>query len=470
MIYPSSGTHVEVTSLSNTISFEVAMQRALSILFICILSSAALAGSKSNNGNGMGNGGGSNNGNGNGNGQGNSSDPVLSWNSVAIDVLAQGGIPGPLFAARNMAIVQASVLLAVDALEIKKHCTDDRLLKDGSLQSAVAGAASTALTQLYPSQAAFVKAAVARLNGNSPESFALGAAIATKAVNARKNDGATNDGPYTAAPAPGVWQPTFPDFSPALGSLWGNVKPFVVRDPAKYISAAPPALTSPEYTSNVEEVRRLGRNVNSDRTADQTEIAIFWAYDILGRGSPIRIYNQALQNVSLKKRSSPRDNARLFAMANLAMADASITTWATKYEYQLWRPIQAIREANTVPASPIVGDPNWLPLGIPALDGTMTNRTPNFPSYVSGHAVFGAASLRIAELFYKTTQISFDLKSDELPGVTRHFDTLDEAAVENARSRVYLGVHYQFEADRGLELGRKVAKEVFSRIKEFEGN
>jgi hypothetical protein len=169
------------------------------------------------------------------------------------------------------------------------------------------------------------------------------------------------------------------------------------------------------------------------------------------------------------------ENARLFALVNIAMADAGIASWETKYIYDLWRPVVGIRNGHLDGNPDTPGEPDWRPLGAPASnsgdpDGDFT---PPFPAYTSGHATFGGAVFRILERFYGTDDIAFDAQSDELngitegangeirPAVTRHFDSFGQAMEENAQSRIYLGIHWQFDAQEGIKQGSAIADYVF---------
>jgi hypothetical protein len=198
------------------------------------------------------------------------------------------------------------------------------------------------------------------------------------------------------------------------------------------------------------------------RTPEQTEIAQFWAYDRQDTFRPPGQYNEIAQEVALQQGNTLVDNARLFALLNIAMADAGILTWDVKYDtqvgdtlgYNQWRPITAIREADTDGNPGTIQDPNWNPL----LD------TPPFPDYISGHATFGAAAGQILASFFGTDNISFDIPSQELPGVARAFGSFSEFVEENALSRLYGGIHLRSSADDGIIAGTAVADYVFGHV------
>ncbi|OPZ07519.1 MAG: PAP2 superfamily protein [candidate division BRC1 bacterium ADurb.BinA292] len=183
-------------------------------------------------------------------------------------------------------------------------------------------------------------------------------------------------------------------------------------------------------------------------------------YDRFGMGPPTILYNRFLVDLVLELGNTVEQNARLFALANLAMADAGIVTWEAKYYYNFWRPITAIREGANDGNSATDGDPDWVPLGAPGGDGP--SFTPPFPSYPSGHAAFGAALYQALANFYVTDAMSFSATSEEMPGVVRNYDSFRAAADENGISRIYLGVHWTFDNTEAANLGRNVADYVFA--------
>jgi hypothetical protein len=218
------------------------------------------------------------------------------------------------------------------------------------------------------------------------------------------------------------------------------------------------------------------------RTADQTEIGIYWGYD--GTPSlcaPPRLYNQIAAQIADERHSDAVELARLLALVNMAMADAGIAIWESKYYYQYWRPVTAIREADdgTGPTgagdgnSATFGDLKFRPLGAPASNLHGPNFTPPFPAYPSGHAGFGGAVFQILRNFYQTDLIAFSFVSDEFNGETldndghlrplvhRSFSSLSQAEEENGQSRIYLGIHWMFDKTEGINQGRRVADYVF---------
>ncbi|MBX6313930.1 MAG: vanadium-dependent haloperoxidase [Isosphaeraceae bacterium] len=222
-------------------------------------------------------------------------------------------------------------------------------------------------------------------------------------------------------------------------------------------------MTSLAYTAAFYEVKVLGAADSTVRTPDQTEAALFWAYDRPSKGTPLILYNEIAQTVARAQYNSLAEDARLFALLNLAMADAGISVWNAKYTYQFWRPVTAIQEAERDGNPFTIADPSWTPLGAPNDPGE-PSFTPPFPSYTSGHSTFGAAAFRILADFYGSDRYHLVLHSDELPGVTRTFDSFSAAAAENGRSRIYLGIHWSFDDAYGQATGRAVGDYIFENF------
>jgi PAP2 superfamily len=265
-----------------------------------------------------------------------------------------------------------------------------------------------------------------------------------------------------------------------VGSLWGNVTPFALTSAEQFHVPPPPALTSQEYTDAFNEVKNYGGDgvtTPTLRTPEETQIGIFWAYDgSPGLGTPPREYNQIAETIAVQQGNTVVQNARFFALINLSMADAAITCWDAKYDYNLWRPVTGIRDAGADGNPATTADPNWTPLGVPADNGSGTNFTPPFPSYASGHATFGGALFSIMADFYGRDDVHFTIGSDEFNGVTkdqngvvrpvvtRSFNSFSQAAEENGQSRIYLGIHWSFDKVQGIQQGNEIADYVFQHL------
>jgi hypothetical protein len=439
------------------------------------------------------------------------------WNRVSVDATGLdhtpegqgaphtfGHHPGPGRASRAMAIVHIAIFEAVNAID-RRYESYLRIPPVGprvSMDAAIAGAAHGTLTALFPSQKAiFDRALVEDLRQMSDEQsrlagLALGRTVAALILNRRSQDGSAHPEPainvdYIPGRQPGVWRQDPISLLPvALGAKWGTVTPFVLRSAVDFRVPPPPALSSRAYAGAFNEVKRLGGDgigTGTERTADQTEAGIYWAYDgTPALCAPPRLYNQIAMLIANQMGSDVAEQARLLALVNVAMADAGIAIWESKYHYRTWRPVAGIREADqgTGPTGRGDGNPNtrgdvnFSPLAAPAsnLDGPgedPPNFTPPFPAYPSGHAGFGGALFQILRRFYGTDNIAFTFVSDELNGITRDnqghtrplrprsFASLSQAEEENGQSRIYLGIHWSFDKTEGIAQGRSVANYVF---------
>lgn len=436
-----------------------------------------------------------------------SGDPVLFWNAVALHAAAVDhgiGAPGvqfgPTRTSRAFAIVQGAVYDAVNSIvpTAAPYLIQVAAPNGASIDAAVAEAAYTALVSLYPYQKPYFDAQLATSLQNIPttpevEGVAVGQTVANYILAARANDGSQIDAigqpeNYVYGQQPGQWRadPLHPNAKP-LTPDWGHVTPFVLQSATQFGAPPPPAITSLAYAQAYEQVKSLGAVDSTTRTDNETNIGFFWGYDAQpGLCAPVRFYNQITEAVAQKMGNSIVQNARLFALTNFAMADAGITCWNDKYRYDLWRPVTAIRENDpgTGPTgkgsgnSYLVGqgDPTWQPLGAPADNGNGTNFTPPFPSYTSGHATFGAATFKLLEDFYHTDVIPGGLTiiSDEFNTITvdqngtprpllpRTYNFFSQMAGENAQSRVYLGIHFEFDALQGIRSGDAIADYVYT--------
>jgi membrane-associated phospholipid phosphatase len=434
-------------------------------------------------------------------------DRLFMWNEIALDTTALDQTPvkpdehrvfgqqlGPHRTSRAMAIVHIAMFEAVNAITNKYQSYMGIAPVGGhvSPDAAIAQAAHDALLWLFPSQAPrldrILQTDISHMPG-SREALAAGEALgrsAALAIDTRR----TNDGSqypelvvgktFTLHGGPGYWSPDpVSNLQVALGATWPGVTPFVLNSASQFRAPPPPALTDPAYTSAFQRVAQLGgdplNGTPTMRTAGETFQGVFWAYDgTPALCAPPRLYNQIARAIALQQgMNDVSDAARMFALINTAMADAAIAAWDTKYFYQFWRPITAIRSADQGGNTVVQPNPTWYALGAPDTDAKGPNFTPPFPSYVSGHAVIGGAMFQVLRHFwpdrtaFKFTSDEFNGKNDNIYGqkLPRHpltFDSFTQAEHENAESRIYLGIHWQFDADQGILEGNKVGDWVFA--------
>jgi len=385
-----------------------------------------------------------------------------------------------------------------------------------SVQRAILEAAFTSLSWLHPSKAALLNAARAQARvtiGDSVAAQDLGAAIGTAAayelISLRSQDGSFRrdlSADDLASNNPLDWQKDdISKLQPALGGNWHFVKTFAIEHASKFRCAPPPGINSAQFVAAYKEVKALGGDPNAPvssprwptpttRTGTQandplndgneTFKGIFWAYD--GTAllcAPPRLYNQVATSIALGEKPIEKveEMARYLALVNVAMADTGIAAWESKYYYSFARPVTAIRRVSADATPEGRMDANWTPLGAPVSNGgrQQANLTPPFPAYPSGHAAFGGALFQIMRRYWglPAQGVPFAFVSDEYngrnrgpgeatprPEVRRSFTGFDAAEAENGRSRVWLGIHWQFDADAGIKQGNEVAEEVFSRI------
>ncbi len=440
-------------------------------------------------------------------GRGRNVDAIRRWNEIAINASGfdHGHAKeqlGPCRSSRALAIVQIAVFDAVNAVVGEYESYTGVQAPNGpiSLQAAVSQAAHDTLVALFPSQTLSFDTSLALDLGeiknkkDKANGIDLGKRAAAAILLLRSNDGAanpeipvgTNVNEYVMSNLPGHWRQDPVSMVPiAMGAHWSNCVPFVLQKADQFRCPPFPALNSPEYAAAYNEVKRLGGdgiNTPTQRTAEQTHIGIFWAYD--GTPSlcaPPRLYNQITLQLADQMGTDGIELARLLVLVNVAMAEAGLTSWDSKYYYDIWRPITGIRESDpgTGPTglgdgnAATVGDPGFMPLGAPASNLQGPNFTPPFPAYPSGHATFGGALFQTLRRFYRTDNIRFTFVSDEFNGITkandgtvrpylpRSFRTLSQAEEENGQSRIYLGIHWSFDKVEGIAQGRKVGNYVF---------
>ena len=410
---------------------------------------------------------------------------IQDWNAAALDIVRQwttysnDPYPNrivtaqPPMVARNLAMIQTAMFDAANAVtgRYTGYVFQTTPQPNASENAAAASAAFEVAKQLYRAsdelavwQASLSETLSQETDATARDSgVSLGKLAAQAILAARNNDGVQSSASYTSTNAPGHWQRTFPDYLPPLLAQWPNVKPFAMASASEFRSAPPPKFDSPEYAAAVDQVMRNGGHQSRERTDEQTEIALFWA-DGAGTATPPGHWNRIATDVTLAKQTNLLETARTFALMNIAMADAGIASWDAKYHYDVWRPINAIRNADQDGNAATTSQSTWIPL----------LKTPPHPAYTSGHSTFsGAASTVLASLFGDATSFHSQTDGHTAPEqrpldasqiVTRYFDSFTQAAEEAGMSRIYGGIHFNFDNTAGLQLGREVGSATMARL------
>lgn len=391
-------------------------------------------------------------------------DEVLDWNAVAFRAITAAASPGPV-QGRLAAIVHASMFDALNGIDRRftPIHVEAEAPKGASRQAAVVSAAYTALVALFPAQsfAADLEASLAQIgpdaavaNSTSIElGLAWGEQVANEILAWRSTDGLNPPGaPYLGSLEVGKWRPT-PRPGPGGTELPGlpgsfptmaTTTPFVIPSPSSFRPQGPPALTSAEYAADVNEVKLVGEDVApiTARTADQTQSARFWA------GTALSFWNRAAVTASLDRHLTLSENARLFALLNVAVADTIISAWDAKYFFELWRPITAIRLADTDGNPATIEQLGWRPLIV----------TPPYPEYDSGHQSNSGTAQAILTAYFGNVPV--EGFSEALPGVVRSWPTFAAAADEALLARIWSGIHFRFAMVDTRERAEQIAAYV----------
>ncbi len=306
---------------------------------------------------------------------------------------------------------------------------------------------------MYPSFAAQLDAQLGQSLAQVPDGeqktkgIRIGQDVAARILALRADDGsAAPPIAYVFGKLPGEYQSTPPNFPPQPQfTHWSHVSPFAIERANQFRPGPPPALASRAHGDALNEVKSLGTMTGSTATADQALTGRFW------NGAIQNYWNEIAQTASLADHLTTPQNARLFALLNFALADSVVAFYDAKYVYNFWRPVTAIRAADTDGNPDTDADPDWLP---------ETGKTAPDPSYPGTHAVISAAAAAVLANVLETEPFPFKVTSEVLPGVERSFETFAAAAREAALSRVFAGQHFGFDLDAGERLGREVADTV----------
>ena len=382
---------------------------------------------------------------------------VIAWNKELLHIVqTPGAQPATIHPTRSFAILHAAIYDAVVSItrDAPAYVFSVNAPRSARADAAAAVAGHDTLAALYPKwqaaldqQLASELATIPNVAGKQ-QGIQVGQSVAARLLAIRANDGsAATPQPFVPGNQPGNYRPTPPKFPAPVFTNWGNVTPFVLNNAAQFRPDPYPALTSQAYAQALNEVKSLGQNSSTTRTPDQTVIAKFWA------GPIWNTWNEIAENAALAHHTNLETTARLFAALNVSFADSTIAFYDAKYHYQIWRPITAIRLADTDGNPATVGDPNWTPLAVTAAD----------PSYPGAHSTISAAGATVLSAFFGN-QDQISITSDVLPGVDRTFASYNDVATEAGLSRIYAGQHTRIDIEVGSQLGQNVAQFVLQRI------
>ena len=383
-------------------------------------------------------------------------DAVADWNAIAVQATLTGARPGPSGFA-DLATVHVAIYDAVQSIEKQFQPYYVEIAgASGSPAAAAAKAARDVLVNRFPAQAAALDATYQQylishgLSDTDP-GIAVGAAAASGIIALRGCDASfpqTPNAPFMGGNAPGVWRPTPSGNLPMAVPWLGNVVPFTLTRPSQFRAPPPPALGSAEYARDYDEVRSVGALNSTSRTAEQTDVAQFWA------GNYVVIWNQFLRDIAGTHVVDIAQSSRLFALAELATADALISSWNTKNFYVFWRPITAIREGENDGNPRTASDATWLPL----------ITTPNYPDHTSGANNVTRAMTRTLELFFESDRMDLSVTTTNLGPTqrdTRTYTRFSDLAQEVVDARIYSGIHFRFADEDARRQGSQVAEWVF---------
>jgi hypothetical protein len=384
---------------------------------------------------------------------------VIEWNRTLLAIVrTPGSQPATIHSTRNFAILHAAIFDAVNNIEPQFRPYLVRVPdvpRSASKIAAADEAAHDVLVFLYPAfQASLdteLQQDLAQLpdNERKADGIAVGQAVASQILAARGADGANlTPPPYIPGTQPGDYQSTPPNFAPADFTQWPKVTPFALERANEFRPGPPPALTSATYTEVFNEVKDLGFIDSTTRTTEQTQIGKFW------NGNIQDFWNEIAQTAALAHHLNLEHSARVFALLNISLADTTIAFFEAKYAYNFWRPVTAVQLADT-DGNPRTGpNPTWLPL---------STKTAPDPSYPGAHSAISKAGATVLS-FYFGHQFSFDVSSESLAGVSRHFNSFSTAAEEAGLSRIYAGQHFRTDHVAGKRLGRQVAESIDNSI------
>jgi hypothetical protein len=352
-----------------------------------------------------------------------------------------------------MAMMHVAVFNAVNAIE-RRYTTygfQARGAAGASASAAAAAAARTVLTGLFPDQREALEkayaASLAKLSGEAgvESGAALGEQAGKDCLAMRGKDGAGVANVYRPVTSPGVYVPT----ALTASHDWREVKPWVMKSPSQFRPEAPPALASATWTRDYNEIRDIGGRNSAKRTPEQTEVARFWT------AVGVVTWNPIVRSLATAKPRSMVENARTFALVNMAVADSFVAVFDAKYAYNFWRPATAIRNGDIDGNDATAVDPAWLPFV----------ETPMHPEYPCAHCISAGAVGAVLEAEFGTGRVpAISITSPTAPGVTRRFERLADYVNEVDNARIWGGIHYRNSTEVGERMGREIGRLVSSSV------
>jgi hypothetical protein len=386
---------------------------------------------------------------------------VVAWNQELLHIVqTPGAQPATIHPTRSFAILHAAIYDSVVSItkQDPPYLVSVKAARSDRVDAAAAQAGHDTLVALYPAFQAELNTQLATELAAIPDGTAkqkgirVGSAVAAQILALRAGDGsAASPAPFVAGTQPGDYRPAPPAFAPPVFTGWANVRPFVLDHASQFRPEAPPAVTSTAYADALNEVKSLGQDTSTTRTADETVAAKFWA------GPIWNTWNEIADKAALAHGTDLETTSRLFAVLNLTLADSVIAFYDAKYTFTVWRPITAIRLGDSIGNMAITGDPTWASLA----------NTPADPSYPGAHSVISEAGATVLSSFFGNDG-QVDVTSDVLPGTVRMFNSYQAVATEAGLSRIFAGVHTRIDHNAGLILGRDVAQFVLGSSKTGE--
>jgi hypothetical protein len=380
-------------------------------------------------------------------------DVVHDWNVIMLSTISA---QTPFAQARFAAITQLAVFEAVNTCTGNYHAYLGTLRapRGASPEAAAIAAAHDVLLNYFPANASDLDAARAASLAAIPDGhrkkdgLAVGEAAAAAMIALRANDGSAPLETFLPeSNDPGIWQPTPPGLGPGILLNWRNVTPFGIQSSDQFRPGPPPSLSSQKYRRDYDEVKTVGEVNSAARPQDRSDVARYFALT-----PPSQVWNLVARQVSAAQGRSLTENARAFALLNMAISDALVSVFEAKYFYVWWRPVTAIRAGDTDGNPRTEPDVNWTPF----------ITTPVFPGYPSAHATGSGAARAVAELLFGASGHAISLSNPALPDVTLCYTNFRDITDDTDDARVYGGIHFRFDQDAGGRQGRRVGAYVYA--------